>query len=503
MAVVTARSRVEDLVPGDLSAIASARDMLGSGIAPVQGAAATLTGLQVQGWKGVAADRFALVAPREAQKVSVLPGAFSRSASAMSRWESAFIAARAQAAEAVRLAARADALTAQSRSDYQTAVASAQAAVVPVTSPTAPVAFVDRGATFNAQAQVTLATALSSLKAVESEVASAIRPTADLPRVDPKDREGWEQVVMFLPDVVFPGVIGGIVDLAVGLAESGWWIFETFDPFRFIVDQINGGQQWSDAWWANFSRRFGEVGDTLGYMVANPGEVLGAILADFFAVDLWANEPGVAFGRVALNTALLVTGVGGFLKGVKGVTITAKAAQAARIERLEKLAKLETRATGLFDGSKTVKVENGQILVKGKPKMSVSEWTDTYNASIHNMDANRVTLGKYYPNDAKSYEQVAEASGDAYFNMPSSSTSNLWKETQAKYGLSDDEMYELYNRPFLQEIVDNRLPVRFTVNPNEKEYQDAISLQKELKFLTAAGYDLNETTLIATPDPRR
>lgn len=335
MAVVTAHSRVEDLVPGDLSAIASARDMLGSGIAPVQGAAATLTGLQVQGWKGVAADRFALVAPREAQKVSVLPGAFSRSASAISRWESAFVAARAQAAEAVRLAARADALTAQSRSDYQTAVASAQAAVVPVTSPTAPVAFVDRGATFNAQAQATLATALSSLKAVESEVASAIRPTAGWPPADPEDRNGWDKVLFFASDFIWTGVIGGVVELGVGLAEAGWWVFETFDPFRFIVDQINGGQQWSDAWWANFSRRFGEVGDTIAYVVTNPGEVLGAIFADFFAVDLWANEPGAALGRVLLNVVLLASGVGAVAKGVKGVTITAKAAQAARLEKLE------------------------------------------------------------------------------------------------------------------------------------------------------------------------
>lgn len=330
MAMVTARSRVEDLVPGDLSAIASARDMLGSGIAPVQGAAATLTGLQVQGWKGVAADRFALVAPREAQKVSVLPGAFSRSASAMSRWESAFIAARAQAAEAVRLAARADALTAQSRSDYQAAVASAQVASVPVTSPTQPVTFVDRGATFNAQAQATLATALSSLKAVESEVASAIRPTAGWPPADPEDRNGWDKVLFFASDFIWTGVIGGVVELGVGLAEAGWWVFETFDPFRFVVDQINGGQQWSDAWWANFSRRFGEVGDTLGYVVTHPGEIIGALLADFFAVDLWANEPGAALGRVLLNVVLLASGVGAVAKGVKGVTITAKAAQAER-----------------------------------------------------------------------------------------------------------------------------------------------------------------------------
>ncbi|MFJ2369173.1 putative T7SS-secreted protein [Microbacterium sp. NPDC087665] len=502
MAMVTAHSRVEDLVPGDLSAIASARDMLGSGIAPVQGAAATLTGLQVQGWKGVAADRFALVAPREAQKVSVLPGAFSRSASAMSRWESAFIAARAQAAEAVRLAARADALTAQSRSDYQTAVASAQAASVPVTSPTQPVTFVDRGATFNAQAQATLATALSSLKAVESEVASAIRPTADLPRVDPKDREGWEQVVMFLPDVVFPGVIGGIVDLAVGLAESGWWIFETFDPFRFIVDQINGGDGAYGAWIENMKRRFGEVGDTIGYMVTHPGDVIGAILADFFAVDLWANEPGVAFGRVALNAALLVTGVGGFLKGVKGVTITAKAAQAARLEKLEleriaKLARLETRATQQLDGSKGVRVDNGKIVVDGKPAMTVAEWTEKYDVSTHNMNAERATLGAYRSGDPTSYEKLAAESGDSYFGMPSSKTTDMWNDTRDAYGLTDAQMYELFNRPFLDEIIDKGLPIRFNEDP---DHAKGLSLIKEWAYLQEKGYVLDPITNVATKE---
>lgn len=502
MAMVTARSRVEDLVPGDLSAIASARDMLGSGIAPVQGAAATLTGLHVQGWKGVAADRFALVAPREAQKVSVLPGAFSRSASAMSRWESAFIAARAQAAEAVRLAARAEALTAQSRSDYQTAVASAQAAVVPVTSPTAPVAFVDRGATFNAQAQATLATALSSLKAVESEVASAIRPTADLPRVDPKDREGWEQVVMFLPDFVFPGVIGGVVDLLIGMGEAGWWIFETFDPFRFIVDQINGGDGAYGAWIENMKRRFGEVGDTIGYMVTHPGDVIGAILADFFAVDLWANEPGVAFGRVALNTALLVTGVGGFLKGVKGVTITAKAAQAARLEKLEleriaKLARLETRATQQLDGSKGVRVDNGKIVVDGKPAMTVAEWTEKYDVSTHNMNAERATLGAYRSGDPTSYEKLAAESGDSYFGMPSSKTTDMWNDTRDAYGLTDAQMYELFNRPFLDEIIDKGLPIRFNEDP---DHAKGLSLIKEWAYLQEKGYVLDPITNVATKE---
>lgn len=495
MVMVTAHSRVEDLVPGDLSAIATARDMIGSGIAPVQDAAATLTGLQVQGWKGVSADRFAQVAPREAQKLSVLPGVFSRSASAMSRWESAFVAARAEAAEAVRLAARADALTAQSRSEYQTAVASAQAAVVPVTPQTHPVTFVDRGATFNAQAQATLATALASLKAVESEVASAIRPSADGLEIDPADRNGWEGVVLFISDVIFPGVIGGIAELAVGMAESGWWWFETFDPFRFIVDNLNGGDEWTGAWWENLTHRFGEVGDTLGYIVANPGEVIGAIFAEFFAIELWADEPGVALGRVALNIVLLFTGVGGAAKGVKEVTVVAKAAQAARLEKLEKLAKLETRATGLFDGSKTVKVENGEILVNGKPRMSVPEWTDTYNASTHNMSADWATLGKYKRDNPASYEQVAAANGDAHFNMPSSPRSDLWTKTQQKYGLSNDEMFEIYNRPFLQEIVDHRLPVRFTDNPDGAGGY----LEDEYDFLTATGYIFDEKTLTMAP----
>jgi hypothetical protein len=493
MAQVTARSRVEDLVPGDLGAIVAARDMLGASIAPLQSAAVTLTGLSVQGWKGVGADQFAQVTAREPERVAALPAAFSRASSAMSVWESAFGAARATAAEAIQLAAHAEALTAQSQADHRLALTATQSAPAAASFVQVPPVFVDRGAALNAQAQTALTTALSSLAAVGTDVAAAIRPTAGWPPSDPEDRNGWDKVLFFAPDLIWGGILGGIAEIVVGTAETAWWVFETFDPFRFILDQLNGGQQWSDAWWENFTRRFGEIGDTIAYVIANPGETIGAVLGEFFAVDLWADQPGAAFGRVVFNLALLGSGIGGVLRGVRAATTIAKAAGKVRA--------LKALATKLFDGSPTVKIDNGRVVINGKPLMSVSEWADGYEASTHNMDADRVTLGKYYPNDAKSYEQIAEASGDAYFNMPSSSEGDLWAETVSKYGLTPDEMFDLYNAPFLAEIVGARLPVKFTVNP--ADYPEALSLNKELDILKSAGYDFDETTLMATPDPGR
>ncbi|MFK3835309.1 hypothetical protein [Microbacterium sp. NPDC087868] len=84
--------------------------------------------------------------------------------------------------------------------------------------------------------------------------------------------------------------------------------------------------------------------------------------------------------------------------------------------------------------------------------------------------------------------------------MPSS-PKDIWAETVSKYGLSPDQMFDLYNAPFLKEIAEARLPVRFTVNPGD--HPEALSLKKELDFLKSAGYDFDENTLIATPAPGR
>ncbi|MGN7966101.1 putative T7SS-secreted protein [Microbacterium sp. 22179] len=487
MTVVTSFSRVEDLVPGDLGSIVSARDMLGAGITPSQAVATTLSGVRVQGWKGVGADQFAQVSLREPERVAALPAAFSRASSAMSVWESAFGAARAAAAEAIQLAARADALTTQSQAEHRKAIVAAQSTSA-AAAVQAPPLFVDRGAALNAQAQTTLASALGTLNAVAADVAAAIRPTAGWPPSDPEDRNGWDKVLFFAPDLIWGGIFGGIAEIVVGTAETAWWVFETFDPFRFIVDQINGGQQWSDAWWENFTRRFGEIGDTIAYVIANPGETIGAVLGEFFAVDLWADQPGAAFGRVVFNLALLGSGIGGVLRGVRAATTIAKAAGKVRA--------LKALATKLFDGSPTVKIDNGRVVINGKPLMSVSEWADGYEASTHNMDADRVTLGKWIESSPDSYEEIAAAIGDRYFNMPSSSTNDMWKDLVSKYGLTDEEMFELYNKPFLKEAIEDNVPINFTVDPRAGTGK---FLTWEYRFLQSNGYEYNPSTMMMTP----
>lgn len=55
--------------------------------------------------------------------------------------------------------------------------------------------------------------------------------------------------------------------------------------------------------------------------------------------------------------------------------------------------------------------------MNGVDKMSVKELTELYNRSIHNMDADQATLGRFIENDSKGYEQVAKANGTAHFNL--------------------------------------------------------------------------------------
>jgi hypothetical protein len=322
---------------------------------------------------------------------------------------------------------------------------------------------------------------------------------AGWPPTNPDDRNGWDKVAFFASDF-FGGILQGVGEQLAGLIEAGWWAFETFDPFRFIINQFNGGDQWSDEWWANFTRRFGEVGESIGFAFTNTGDVLQALIAEFFAVDLWANEPGAAFGRVVLNIALLASGIGALVKSVKGLTILAEAAQAARIEKLEllkskKLAKLETRARERLDSVEGVDVKDGQVLIDGKPMISVSEWSDRFEASTHNMDADRAGLGAYRHDDPTSYEKLAEESGDFYFSMPSSKTTDMWDETKERFGLTDSQMFDLFNRPFLDEVIHKRLPVRFNENPNTAT---GTSFIKEWAYLQEKGYILDPKTNIAT-----
>jgi len=71
-----------------------------------------------------------------------------------------------------------------------------------------------------------------------------------------------------------------------------------------------------------------------------------------------------------------------------------------------------------------------------------------YQESINNPDSSIVLLGKYDAvNPENSYEVQAEANEYKFFSNPN------YSEFAEKNGLSDDEMYEKFNKEFLDEEV--------------------------------------------------
>ncbi|MDE0572355.1 hypothetical protein ON058_02880 [Demequina sp. B12] len=97
-------------------------------------------------------------------------------------------------------------------------------------------------------------------------------------------------------------------------------------------------------------------------------------------------------------------------------------------------------------------------------------WARTYMESTHNMDtAGRATLGSYVGDPEmrhSSYEQRAMADGDAYFNY------GEWVQFQNRYGsdsspVPDRDMFEFFNKPFLEDAQARGMDVRFTHDPTE------------------------------------
>jgi hypothetical protein len=61
------------------------------------------------------------------------------------------------------------------------------------------------------------------------------------------------------------------------------------------------------------------------------------------------------------------------------------------------------------------------------------------------------------------------------------------------YRLSDEDMFYLFNIPFLDEIIRNKKTVRFSHDP----VADSKALRKEFKYLMKKGYEYNPEELIA------
>jgi hypothetical protein len=91
-------------------------------------------------------------------------------------------------------------------------------------------------------------------------------------------------------------------------------------------------------------------------------------------------------------------------------------------------------------------------------KIPVDEYVAIRQSSIKNPNADSMTLGKF-TNDADCY--IAKAGNDSsYFDL-----GNDWNKIKKRYGLSDKEMFENFNKYALDEAVSSGKTIRFAQNP--------------------------------------
>lgn len=101
-----------------------------------------------------------------------------------------------------------------------------------------------------------------------------------------------------------------------------------------------------------------------------------------------------------------------------------------------------------------LEVNNGKV----GGKIPVSEYYSLREMSVKNPDAASITLGKY-TNGPDSY--IARAgTTSSYFDMGSE-----WGKIQNLYHLSDEEMFNYFNKPALDDAISSNQVIRFSHNP--------------------------------------
>ena len=111
-------------------------------------------------------------------------------------------------------------------------------------------------------------------------------------------------------------------------------------------------------------------------------------------------------------------------------------------------------------------------------KISDEEYDKLRVDSIHNKDAKEYMLGKYDPNHQNGYIEKA-GKKYKYFDM-----GDNWNRLIKEYGFNDKEIFDSFNRPFIQEGIDRRAAFNFSHDP----YNPTGSFSKEIDILIEAGY---------------
>lgn len=122
-------------------------------------------------------------------------------------------------------------------------------------------------------------------------------------------------------------------------------------------------------------------------------------------------------------------------------------------------------------------------------QIPVEDYLEIRGKSLKNENSEYMTLGKYLRDEKtgevlpEAYTEMAKKYGDTYFDLGTE-----WDVIKEKYGLTNEDMFELFNVPALDYAVEKGTKIRFSQDPRLKKYENT-SLADEWNHLKSKyGY---------------
>ncbi|MFV0287923.1 MAG: hypothetical protein ACK5HR_00530, partial [Mycoplasmatales bacterium] len=236
----------------------------------------------------------------------------------------------------------------------------------------------------------------------------------------------------------------------------GNWVADTVEGVVWAVNPMNWGDVIGGLVWTLNPFHWDDI---IGNFVKTVKEV-------YEEQGLW-----YCIGYAVPEAFSFFVGVGE-VKTALDIEKIARVAKFTRVgEVVDDVADMSKYAKYAMDYSKYNKYS--EILIEAG--ISEEEYLKGLENSIHNLDSQTLTLGKY-DTDGITYSDVAKENGDTYFYM------NNWDD----YDIPDDIKFKIFNEPILEYAVEENLDIHLTHDPNK--YGGGGGYKAELDFLKRNKY---------------
>ena len=234
-----------------------------------------------------------------------------------------------------------------------------------------------------------------------------------------------------------------------------------------------------DALWQQVSGFVGRIADGDKFAIGQvAGELAGLII------------PGAAAAKIAREGGLPGT-FGGRADGLVKPPKLPDVRRASNAPDRARNSPGSPVAREALNGIPGVSVVGDSVYINGVEKLTTSQWEAIRKSSVHNTSASEATLGKWEgPASENSYTNRAIDAGNQYFDL-----GDDWMRIAGSHGLKDDNMFDLFNRPFLDDLIRDGKPVRFTHDPEA----DTRTLRDEFDYLMDHKYDYDRKSMTAFP----